>query len=101
MGSKLNDLVHVICNHYEVCVVVCQMINSNLPHTQALDNAFNAKATLLRQYLYVVLAEEQDIFVCEPRKFSHPDCLLLSSEMMCTVIHRNSSVCTGAIARPS
>ena len=81
MGSKLDDLVHILRDQYKVRVVaVCQVINRNLPHTQAPDNAFNTKAALLRQYLSVVLAEEQGIFVWEHREFSHPDRLLLSSD---------------------
>ena len=81
VGSKLDDLVHVLRDQYKVRVVaVCQVINRNLPQTQAPDNAFNTKAALLRQYLSVVLAEEQGIFVWEHREFSHPGRLLLSSD---------------------
>ena len=79
--SKLDDLVHVLSDQDKVRVVaVCQVINRNLPHTQAPDNPFNTKAALLREYLSVVRAEEQGIFVWEHREYSHPYRLLLSSD---------------------
>jgi hypothetical protein len=60
----------------------------------------NTKAALLREFLYVVIAEEQGIFVREHREFSHPNRLLLSSD----AVHGNAqdcTVCTGAIVRLS
>ena len=75
---------------------MCQVINRNLPHSQKP----NTKAALLREFLYVVIAEEQSIFVREHREFSHPNRLLLSSD----AVHGNAqdcTVCTGAIVRLS
>ena len=46
VGSKLDDLVHVLRDQDKVRVVAaCQVINRNLPHTQAPDNPFNTTST--------------------------------------------------------
>lgn len=81
VGSKIDDLVHLLRDKYRVrVVVVCQVINRNLPHTHLPDSEFNVKAALLRQYLSVVLAEEQGICVWEHREFFRPDRVLLSPD---------------------
>jgi hypothetical protein len=70
--------------HKVAVVVVCQVINRNLPHTQKP----NTKAALLREFLYVVIAVEQGIFVREHREFSHPNRVSCCPQMLYTVMHR-------------
>ena len=81
VGSKLDDLAHVLRDQYKVrVVVVCQVINRNWLHTQAPHLVFYAKASLLQQYLSVVLAKEPGIFVWAHCKFSLPGRFLLYSD---------------------
>ena len=66
---------------YNVRVVgVCQVINRNIPFAQGPELGFNAKAAILRQYLSVVLAEENGIFSWDHREFFRTDRALLSSD---------------------
>ena len=81
VGSKIDDLVHALRHTYNVRVVgVCQVINRNIPFAQGPDLGFNAKAAILRQYLSVVLAEENGIFTWDHREFFRTDRALLSSD---------------------
>ena len=71
VGSKLDDLAHVLRGQYKVrVVVVCQVINRNWLHTQAPHLVFMSK----------VLAKEPGIFVWAHCNFSHPGRFLLSSD---------------------
>ena len=73
VGSKIEEFARLLCDQYKVCVVgVCQVIDRKVPHSEALNTGFNAKAALLRQYLSVVLENEQD--------FSLPDRKLICSD---------------------
>ena len=71
VGSKLDDLAHVLRGQYKVrVVVVCQVINRNWLHTQAPHLVFMPK----------VLAKEPGILVWAHCNFSHPGRFLLSSD---------------------
>ncbi len=59
-------------------IAVCQVINKHIPHSDAPDHAFNAKASILRQYLSVVLANEPGVFLGDHRKFDNGRIGLLS-----------------------
>jgi hypothetical protein len=59
-------------------IAVCQVINRHIPHSDAPDHAFNAKASILRQYLSVVLANEPGVFLWDHRKFDYGRIDLLS-----------------------
>ena len=63
VGSKIEEFARLLRDQYKVRVVgVCQVIDRKVSHSEALDTGFNAKAALLRQYLSVVLENEQAIF---------------------------------------
>ena len=79
MGSKIDDLAQVLRDQYKVRVVgVRQVVNRNIPHTRSPDCDFNAKAAVLRQYLSVILADQNNIFLWEHKEFYCSDCTLLS-----------------------
>lgn len=81
VGSKIEELAHLLRDQYKVRVVgVCQVIGRNVPHSQDPDHGFNAKAALLRQYLSVVLADEPGIFLWTHREFCRCDRILLSPD---------------------
>ena len=56
------------------------MINHKIAQTREAEGVLNAKAALLRQYLSVVLADEQGIFLWEHREFFNPARALLSMD---------------------
>ena len=76
MGSKIDDLAQVLRDQYKVRVV--GVVNRNIPHTRSPDCDFNAKAAVLRQYLSVILADQNNIFLWEHKEFYRSDRTLLS-----------------------
>ena len=81
VGSKIEEFARLLRDQYKVRVVgVCQVIDRKVSHSEALDTGFNAKAALLRQYLSVVLENEQAIFLWSHRDFSLPDRKLICSD---------------------
>ena len=79
VGSRIDDLVRYMLDELNIKVIdVCQVINRHIPHSDAPDHAFNAKASILRQYLSVVLANEPGVFPWYHRKFDNGRIDLLS-----------------------
>lgn len=71
VGSSIDDFVNFIRDHVGIRVVcVCEVIDRLLPRTELPDVNFNAKATILRQYLSVVLAEAPAVFIWKHKEFS-------------------------------
>ena len=79
VGSKIDNLAQVLYDQYKVRILgVCQVINRNIPQTQAPDCDFNAKAAVLCQYLSVILADQPGIFLWDDREFYCSNRSLLS-----------------------
>jgi lysophospholipase L1-like esterase len=79
VGSRIDDLVRYMLDELNIKVIaVCQVINRRIPHSDEPDHAFNAKASMLRQYLSVVLANEPGVFLWDHRKFDNGRIDLLS-----------------------
>ena len=72
VGSRIDDHVRYMLDELNIKVIaVCQVINRHIPHSDAPDHAFNPKASILRQYLSVVLANEPSVFLWDHRKFDN------------------------------
>ena len=99
VGSRIEELARFFRDELRVkVVVVCQVIDRKIPHSTAPDAAFNAKAAIL-QAVFVRCAEnEAGIFLWEHRDFGSDVNLL--SWMEYIVTHKDSIVCTEAIAGP-
>ena len=81
VGSKIDDLVCLLRTRYGIrIVVVCQVLDRNIAHTDKPDRVFNAKAAVLRQYLSVVLAGQPGVLLWEHRDFAHPARSLLAKD---------------------
>ncbi len=81
VGSKIDDLAQVLRGQYKVRIVgVCQVINHNIPQAREPDCDFKAKATVSRQYLSVILADQPGIFLWDHKEFYRSDHSLLSLE---------------------
>ena len=97
VGSKLDDLAHVPRDQYKVrVVVVCQVINRNWLHTQAPHLFFMPKQLFYISICLWSLLRSQ-AFLC-----GHIVIFLTLGDsccpqMVCTVIHKDSTICTGAI----
>ena len=67
VGSQIDDLAHVLRDQYKIRVVgVCQVINRNTLKSRLV---VILKATVLRQYLSVVLGNQSGIFLLEHKSF--------------------------------
>ena len=80
VGSRIDDLVRYMLDKLNIKVIaVCEVIDRHIPHSDAPDHAFiNAKASILRQYLSVFLANEPGVFLWDHRKFDNGRIDLLS-----------------------
>ena len=73
MGSQIDDLVQVIRDQYKFALLGCVKSNCNIPQMRAPDCDFNSKATVLCQYLSVVLADQPGIFLWMRNEFYRSD----------------------------
>ena len=82
VGSKLDDLAHVLRDQYKVrVVVVCQVINRNWLHTQAPFLVFFMPKQLFYDSICLWSLLRSQAFLCGPHcKFSLPGRFLLSSD---------------------
>ena len=81
VGSNIDDLARLLRDEYKVrVVVVCQVLDRNLPNSHDSNKDFNVKASLLRKYLSVVLSDAVGIVLWEHRDFSRSDRVLLSPD---------------------